>query len=66
MKTHPSLWRSGPPIRPGDIDHDFTASLNRRLARHRLAQSIRDAAIPALLLLGAMAFGWFAHSIFNN
>lgn len=50
MKTHPSN------IRPGDIDLYFTASLNRRLARHRLAQSIWDAAIPALLLLGAMAF----------
>lgn len=52
-------------IRPGDIDHDFTASVNRRQARHRLAQSLHNAAIPALLLLGAMAFGWFARGFLN-
>ena len=55
-----------PPVHPGSIDHNFTASVNRRQKLHRLAQSIQDAAMPALLLLGAMAFGWFAHSIFHN
>ena len=54
MKPNPST------VRPGDIDHDFTASVNRRQARHRLAQFCWRVAkaVPYV------AAGWFAHSWF--
>lgn len=47
---------------PGDIDWNFTESVNRK---HRLARFL-DAAVPVGLLMGAMAIGWFAHSIFSK
>ena len=49
-------------IRAGDIDHDFTDDVNRK---HRLSRFL-DVLIPVSLLLSAMAFGWFAHSIFSK
>jgi hypothetical protein len=44
------------PIRPGDIDHDFTDDVNRRQKLHRLAQFCWRVAkaVPYV------AAGWFA------
>ena len=50
---------------PGDIDWKFTSTVNRRQKFHRLARFVQDAAVPALLLAGAMAFGWFARGMLN-
>ena len=48
--------------KPGDIDWNFTESVNQK---HRFARFL-DAAVPVSLLLGAMAIGWFAHQLWNN